>query len=279
MASPQKENGYTPIANELLDAIMRTPMPDHARRVFICIIRNSYGWHRKEVFLTPSKIAREVNLDVRLIPRAVKRLTDMNMVIRQGYSYQVQKDHATWKTFIRRDEIIISRDETSSSVEMKPFIRRDEDSSSVEMKGTAHLLNDIAGLQAPKERKESIKEKISLSNADASLGLPEREMVCKDLKHYFPTLVVPDAVPTTRAYIFLAKLRFGEIRKDEIRSPPAFLIAMRDEDITPYLEREMQIKARQRAAQGAKPQAPETPADRDAALKFLRSIRHKEVSV
>ena len=179
MASPQKEHGYTPIANELLDAIMRTPMPDHARRVFLCIIRNSYGWHRKEVFLTPSKIAREVNLDVRLIPRAVKRLTDMNMVIRQGYSYQVQKDYATWKTFIRRDEIIISRDETSSSsVEMKTFIRRDEDPSSVEMKGTAHLLNDVAGLQAPKERKESIKEKISLSNAELAWAcLRERRFV------------------------------------------------------------------------------------------------------
>lgn len=249
MASPQKEHGYTPIANELLDAIVRTPMPDHARRVFLCIIRNSYGWHSKQVFLTPSKIAREVNIDVRLVPRAVKRLTDMNMVIRDGYSYQIQKDYSAWQTFIRRDEIIISRDETSSSVEMKPFIRRDEDSSSVEMKETALFPNDIAGLQAPKERKERIKEKISLSNAGASLGLPEREKVCKDLKHYFPTLVVPDSVPTTRAYVFLSKLRFGEIRKDEIRSPPAFLIAMRDEDFTPYLERESQIRARNRALQ------------------------------
>ena len=249
MASPQKEHGYTPIANELLDAIMRTPMPDHARRVLLCIIRNSYGWHSKEVFLTPSKIAREVNLDVRLIPRAVKRLTDMNMVVRNGSFYRVQKDYAAWKTFIHRDETIISRDETSSSVEMKPFIRRDEDSSSVEMKGKALLPNDFAGLQVPKERKERIKEKISLSNAEASLSLPERETVLKDLKRFFPTLVVPDVVTTQRAYLFLAKLRFGEISKDEIRSPPAFLIAMRDEDITPYLEREARNRARNRALQ------------------------------
>ena len=249
MASPQKEHGYTPIANELLDAIMRTPMPDHARRVLLCIIRNSYGWHSKEVFLTPSQIARAVNLDVRLIPRAVKRLTDMNMVVRDGYSYRVQKDYAAWKTFIRGDEIIISRDETPSSVEMKPFIRRDDDSSSVEMKRIGFLLNDIAGLQAPKERKERIKEKISLSKAEASLGVPERETVLKELKRFFPTLVVPDVVTTQRAYLFLAKLRFGEISKDEIRSPPAFLIAMRDEDVTPYLEREARNRARNRTLQ------------------------------
>ncbi len=132
---------------------------------------------------------------------------------------------------------------------MKPFIRRDEDSSSVEMKRKALLPNDFAGLQAPKERKERIKEKISLSNAEASLSVPERETVLKDLKRFFPTLVVPDVVTTQRAYLFLAKLRFGEISKDEIRSPPAFLIAMRDEDITPYLEREARNRARNRALQ------------------------------
>lgn len=74
-------------------------------------------------------------------------------------------------------------------------------------------------------------------------------MVLKDLKRFFPTLTVPDAVPTERAYLFLAKLRFGEISKDEIRIPPAFLIAMRDEDITPYLEREARNRARSRALQ------------------------------
>ena len=82
------------------------------------------------------------------------------------------------------------------------------------------------------------------------MSLPEREMVLKDLKRFFPTLVVPDVVTTQRAYLFLAKLRFGEISKDEIRSPPAFLIAMRDEDITPYLEREAKNRARNRALQG-----------------------------
>ncbi len=247
MASPQKEHGYTPIANELLDAIMRTPMPDHARRVLLCIIRNSYGWRSKEVFLTPSRIAREVNVDVRLIPRAVRRLIDTNMVIRRGHFYQVQKDYAAWKPFIRRDEAVISRDEPSSSRELKPFIRRDEGSSSVEMKESGQFSSSIEGLPDPKERKERIKEKISLSNAEASLSLPERESILKDLKWFFPTLVVPDVVTTKRAYLFLAKLRFGEIRKDEIRSPPAFLIAMRDEDVTSYLEREAKIRARNRA--------------------------------
>ncbi len=273
MASPQKEHGYTPIANELLDAIVRTPMPDHARRVFLCIIRNSYGWQSKEVFLTPSRIAREVNIDVRLIPRAVKRLTDMNMVIRQGCFYRIQKDYAAWKIFIRRDEAVILGDETPSSGAMKTFIRGDESSSSAEMKETRHFPNGIGDLDAPKERKERTKA-ISLSKAQASLGVPEREIVLNDLKRFFPTLTVPAVVPTERAYLFLAKLRFGEIRKEEIRSPPAFLIAMRDEDITPYLERETQIRERRQRALEVKKPVQETPVDTEATLRFLRSLRN-----
>jgi hypothetical protein len=53
---------------------------------------------------------------------------------------------------------------------------------------------------------------------------------------------------------------------------------MRDEDVIPYLEREAQIRERQRRAQEAKPTAQEPPADREAALRFLRSLRKKEVN-
>lgn len=109
--------------------------------------------------------------------------------------------------------------------------------------------------------------------------MPEREKICNDLKRFFPTLVVPDIVPTERAYLLLAKLRFGVIRSDEIRSPPGFLISMRDEDIAPYLERDALHLERHRAAQEKKQQEPDAPADREATLKFLRTFREKETSV
>lgn len=243
MASPQKEHGYTPIANELLDAFMRLNLSEHAWRIVICIIRHSYGWHKKTAYLTLSQIARATGLDVRLIPRTVKRLSGRGIIIRDGTAYGLQKDYSRWRVSSVEMSSVVMK---SSSVEMKSFIRSDEEPSSLVMKPRSHFPNEDAELSAPKERKEIIKE-ISLSNT--SLSLPERESICKDLKRFFPTLVVPDVVTTQRAYLFLAKLRFGEISKDEIRSPPAFLIAMRDEDITPYLEREAKNRARNRALQ------------------------------
>ncbi|MFA5073805.1 MAG: replication protein [Nitrospirota bacterium] len=278
MASPQKEHGYTPIANELLDAFMKLNLSEHAWRVVVCIIRYSYGWHRKTVHLTCSQIARATGLDVRLIPRTVKRLCEKKVIVRITNTYELQKDYSQWR--VSSPEMSSPGMKPSSagmsSVEMKTFIRSDEEASSVEMKATAQITNNDKELPAPKERKEIIKE-ISLSKA--GFGLPEREDICKDLKRFFPTLIVPDVVPTERAYLFLAKLRFGEIAKHEIRSPPAFLIAMRDEDVTPYLEREAQIRERQRRMQEARPQGSDSPADRETALRFLRSFREKEASI
>lgn len=246
MASPQKENGFTPIANELLDAFMRLNLSEHAWRIVICIIRHSYGWHKKTAYLTLSQIARATGLDVRLIPRTVKRLCGRGIIIRDGNAYGLQKDYSQWRVSSAGMSSVVMKPSSvvMTSVEMKKFIRSDEKPSSLVMKPTTHFPNEHGDLSTPKERKEIIKE-ISLSNM--SLSLPERETVLKDLKWFFPTLVVPDVVSTSRAYLFLAKLRFGEIRKDEIRSPPAFLIAMRDEDVTPYLEREAKIRARNRA--------------------------------
>jgi phage replication O-like protein O len=248
MASPQKENGFTPIANELLDAFMRLNLSEHAWRIVICIIRHSYGWHKKTAYLTLSQIARATGLDVRLIPRTVKRLCGRGIIIRDGNAYGLQKDYSQWRvSSVEMSSVVMKPSSVvMTSVEMKSFIRSDEEPSSLVMKPRAHFPNEHGDLPAPKERKEIIKE-ISLSTT--SLSLPERESICKDLKRFFPTLVVPDVVTTQRAYLFLAKLRFGEISKDEIRSPPAFLIAMRDEDITPYLEREAKNRARNRALQ------------------------------
>jgi phage replication O-like protein O len=50
MASPQLENGYTKIANELLDVLMRHPevMKGSLFQVIAVVWRKTYGWDKKE---------------------------------------------------------------------------------------------------------------------------------------------------------------------------------------------------------------------------------------
>ena len=44
MANPQKENGFTSIANEILEALARVDLPSYERRVVDVIIRKTWGF-------------------------------------------------------------------------------------------------------------------------------------------------------------------------------------------------------------------------------------------
>ena len=242
MASPQKENGFTPIANELLDALARTRIPGEARQLLDVIIRQTYGWQRKTVQITYKRFSEFTGLQNGHIYRGIRSLVDHQIIEISGEGYGVQKNYDRWLSYSKRgyseNGVLRKGIKTCSKSGVGPTPKMEYETGSIG--------NEVAGLEAPKERIKEIKES-SLSST--SLSLPEREIILKDLKRFFPTLVVPDVVTTRRAYLFLAKLRFGEINKDEIRSPSGFLVAMRDEDITPYLEREAKNRARYRALQ------------------------------
>lgn len=47
MASPQTEDGYIRIANELLDAILMFPFSKRQLKVVLALIRKIYGFNKK----------------------------------------------------------------------------------------------------------------------------------------------------------------------------------------------------------------------------------------
>lgn len=48
MAAPQKENGFTPIANELLEALIAWDGPGRVKDLVFAVMRETYGWSEKE---------------------------------------------------------------------------------------------------------------------------------------------------------------------------------------------------------------------------------------
>jgi len=67
----------------------------------------------------------------------------------------------------------------------------------------------------------------------------------KELKRIFPMILsIPDSIPFERAYLFLHKVRTGEIQKNQIYSPVAYMSKMRDEDISGPLKKEREARAR-----------------------------------
>ena len=81
MANPQLENGYTSIANEILDNLCKLSLNGTELKVVICIFRYTFGFRRKSHKLSASFIARWGNCDVRAVKRALKKLQEDKIII------------------------------------------------------------------------------------------------------------------------------------------------------------------------------------------------------
>jgi len=115
VANPQKENGFTAIANEIMDALIKYRIPGEKRQVLDFILRNIYGWKdRKRVELSYQEIAVNTGLKKQNVYRAVKWLSSklITKVIKSDYSkkqvYEFNKNYEEWEPFIKKKMVIKS---------------------------------------------------------------------------------------------------------------------------------------------------------------------------
>ena len=116
MACPQTDDGYTRIANEIMDALIRTDIkiPAEARKVLDLVLRETYGFSRKTVKFKAGYIAKRTRLSRQNARRALRRLEKMQLVtvvrpdksvvefdyvVESDYAFEIgiQKDYEKWK--------------------------------------------------------------------------------------------------------------------------------------------------------------------------------------
>ena len=100
-ASPQLENGYTKIANELLEAMAKYPFNGSESRVLRIVIRKTYGWGKIKDIIPYSQISNATNLDLRYVKRIIKRLVKDNVIFKEqspkGNILSLNKNYYSWK--------------------------------------------------------------------------------------------------------------------------------------------------------------------------------------
>ena len=84
MANPQLENGYTRIANELLEATAKFPFNGSQLRMILFLWRKTYGFHKKIDAISLSQWSIGTNLSQRTICRELKNLKKMNVIIQEN---------------------------------------------------------------------------------------------------------------------------------------------------------------------------------------------------
>lgn len=80
MRGPQLEDGYTRIANEILEAIARFPINATQFRILMVIWRYTYGFNRKSSELSQSFIAEATGLHKKQVQRELNALIKMNII-------------------------------------------------------------------------------------------------------------------------------------------------------------------------------------------------------
>ncbi len=97
MASPQCEDGFTKIANELLDALIKTNFSGYQRRVLDTIIRKTYGFNKKEDYISYSQIIEMTDIRMPHVSRALKELKQRRIVTKGGNKIGINKDYSQWQ--------------------------------------------------------------------------------------------------------------------------------------------------------------------------------------
>lgn len=113
MANPQIENGFTPIANEIMEALTKISLSGQEFRLILHLLRNTYGFHKKEYYLPLTKISKLMGCNKNNASRLINKLvlSKMITVIKNDNgkprSYCFNKDYDLWdKGVIKNDNVI-----------------------------------------------------------------------------------------------------------------------------------------------------------------------------
>lgn len=106
MANPQKENGYVPIANDILDALAKIRIPGEARQILDVIIRKTWGYNKKNDKISLSQFSYFTGMKKTHVIRALYKLIGLNIIIKNSDGdiniYSVQKDHEKWQPLSKK---------------------------------------------------------------------------------------------------------------------------------------------------------------------------------
>ena len=192
MASPQKENGSTDIANELLEAIYSSNFNAPQLDIIYCLIRYTYGFHRKSHKLSINFISKATKRHKITISKELVKLINKNVInVEQKSTYStsrilsLNKNYSIWG---------VSQNETVGQNE------------TVSQNGTSTVSqNETVGVSQNETKKLKIETK--KETKDIHTKSCDFDLVCQSVFDYFDNCGIEED--------FKNKMRFKVNRENE----------------------------------------------------------------
>jgi len=111
MANPQRENGHTDIANEVLGALLRVNLSPYQISLILYVIRKTWGWQKKFDRISQRQIAAQTGIRAGHVCRTMKQLLYLNLLVKNDLGeIGFNKDYETWKVTSRGGAELTSND-------------------------------------------------------------------------------------------------------------------------------------------------------------------------
>lgn len=178
MASPQVKNGYTRIANDLLEKIMSSGLNGTEMSVVLFVIRKTYGFGKKEDAISISQFAKAIPVTRPAICNALKvlKVVKILLLVKKGNSakrsnlYTFNKNYDEWQ-LVKKSKLVKKSLHTKERLQKKDSLTENETKpqniKSNKIKsfisepaegGEPESLNDPAGEQKNNTRRDDINK-------------------------------------------------------------------------------------------------------------------------
>ncbi len=160
MANPQKENGYTALANELVERLAKLDISGSESRVLLTIWRKTYGFQKKSDAISLSQFKDMTCLSVRTIIRATQDLEAKKMI----YVDRVMDDGAKMTNvyhFVKDyDKWVVT------SVSLQSKVRREKGAKrEAKRRGSVKRVTRSKGSDTHPQSSDTLSQKVVTHNA------------------------------------------------------------------------------------------------------------------
>ena len=112
MANPQVENGFTKIANEVMEALAKHRLSGQERQIVDVVLRKTYGFNKKEDVISMGQFSKFTGINRPCVARLLKSLLSKKILSvtqkdnTNGNTYIFQKDFEQWRVLSKKITVI-----------------------------------------------------------------------------------------------------------------------------------------------------------------------------
>ena len=204
MDNPQLENGYTRIANEIIEALCKFRIPGECNQVLNCIFRKTYGYQKKEDWISNSQIVEMTGMKKQNASRALAKLMTNKIVIKTDDKLRLNKNYKEWVSFKSSSKMMTGKKNSLSAKVIKPVIKL----------ATVVIQKDdvlSAKVMDTKEKRKYTKDNITKENNAIALiyGKPDINELYEYLKTKLELSILDGSIQVNRNFANLCIKKFG----------------------------------------------------------------------